>query len=87
MNNKVLVKLIVPEINMQFDVFIPVNEIIWKINKLLLKSLADLSESTIDFNKEYILMNKDNSRIYTNNEIVINTDIRNSTELILIPKI
>ena len=35
MNNKVLIKLIVPEIDEEFDIFIPVNEIIWKIKKCL----------------------------------------------------
>ena len=31
MNNKVLVKLYVPEISQSYDLFIPVNEVIWKI--------------------------------------------------------
>ena len=39
MNNKVLIKLIVPEIDKTFDVFIPVNEIVWKIKKMLIKSI------------------------------------------------
>ena len=33
MNNKVLVKLLVPELNSSFDIFLPVNELIWKIKK------------------------------------------------------
>lgn len=83
MNNKVLIKIIVPEIDSNFDLFIPVNEVIWKIEKLLLKSISDLSSIPLDINGKYILMNKDNSKIYQTNEIVINTDIRNGTELIL----
>ena len=35
--NKVLVKLFVPEIDSSFDVFVPVNEIIWKIKRNLTK--------------------------------------------------
>ena len=31
MKNKVLIKLIVPELDTTFDVFVPVNEIMWKI--------------------------------------------------------
>lgn len=84
MENKVLIKLIVPELDSIFDVFIPVNEIIWKITKMLVKSVSDLSDTNIDGNKKFILINKITTRIYNSNEIVINTDIRNGTELILI---
>ena len=34
----------------------------------------------------YYLMNKDTNRIYNSNEIIIDTDIRNGTELLLISK-
>ena len=43
MKNKVLVKLIVQEIDSNFDLFIPVNELIWKIKKLMIKSVSDLT--------------------------------------------
>ena len=33
--------------------------------------------------QDYVLINKTSSTIYQNNQIVINTDIRNATELIL----
>ena len=84
MENKVLIKLFVPELDRTFDVFIPVNEIVWKITKMLVKSVSDLSNANIELTKEYALINKTTTRIYNNNEIIINTDIRNGTELILI---
>ena len=84
MNNKVLVKLIVPEIDSTFDVFVPVNEIAWKIKKMLIKCINDITGSNFVIDKEYILIKKENGRIYKNNEILIDTDIRNATELILI---
>ena len=82
MENKVLIKLIMFDMDECFDIFIPVNEIIWKIKKLIIKSISDITNISLDINNEYILINKDNSKIYDNNEIVINTDIRNGTELI-----
>ena len=84
MENKVLIKLIVPELDTTFDVFAPVNELIWKITKMLAKSVSDLSDTNFNNNKNYVLINKINTKIYNSNEIVINTDIRNGTELILI---
>lgn len=84
MKNKVLIKLIVPELDATFDVFIPVNELVWKVKKLILKSVSDLDNINISNNLDCILINKDNSKIYNNNEIILETDIRNSSELILI---
>lgn len=84
MKNKVLIKLYVPEIDYNFDLYIPVNEIIWKIKKLLVKSVTDLSGVNLNVSNEFVLINKNTSEMYENNVIVINTDIRNATELILI---
>lgn len=84
MNNKVLVKLIIPELDQSFDLFIPVNEVVWKIKKLSVKAISDLNNISFNLAKEYTLLNKSNSKIYQNNEVIINTDIRNGTELLLI---
>ena len=84
MKNKVLIKLIVPELDNSFDLFIPVNEVLWKVKKLVVKSISDLTGGILDYNKEYILINKVTSIPYANNQIVIDTDIRNASELILL---
>ena len=84
MKNKVLVKLLVPELGCNFDVFIPVNEILWKIKKMMIKSIMDLTGITLDVNGEYALINKLSYIPYDNNAIIINTDIRNATELVLV---
>ncbi len=84
MRNKVLIKLFVPELDYQFDVFISVNEVIWKVKKLLIKSIFDLTGGAINMQADYILINRLTSTVYDNNMIVIDTDIRNVTELVLI---
>lgn len=86
MNNKVLVKLTIIELDETFDIFIPVNEIVWKIKKLIIKSVSGLTGYDLDINSDYILLNKITSRIYGSNEVVINTDIRNGTELLLMER-
>lgn len=83
MENKVLIKLIVPEIDFDFDIFIPVNELVWKVEKLLVKCISDLTGTFIG-NNDFILINKSNGHVYENNEIIINTDIRNATELLML---
>ena len=86
MKNKVLVKLIIPELDTVFDVFIPVNEVMWKVKKLLTKSVYDLSGGAIDMEKEYVLMNKNTGMCYDNNVIIYDIDIRNATELLFLLK-
>ena len=83
MKNKILIKLIVPELNQTFDIFIPVNEYMWRINKLLIKVISDLSDGVLDMNGNYIFVNKTTGNIYHNSDIIINTDIRNGSELVL----
>ena len=84
MNNKVLVKVSFIELDEDFDMFLPVNELIWKLKKLMLKSISDLTRNNLDKEADYILINKKNSKIYNNNQILLDTDIRNGTELLLI---
>ena len=84
MNNKVLVKLYAPEFATEFDIYIPVNYLVWKINKMIAKCIGDLCDYNIDLKKEFILINKHTNQIYKNNEIIRETDIRNGTELIII---
>ena len=84
MKNKVLVKLYIPELSEMFDVFLPVNEFMWKIKKIIVKSVSDLSNYPLDIDGKYILVNDENGTIYDDNEILLNTDIRNTTKLLLI---
>ena len=82
MNNKVLVKIYVPALDNSYDVFIPVNELIWKANKLIVKSISDLNQNVLDIKDKYIFVNKITCQVYGSNEIIRDTDIRNGTELI-----
>lgn len=86
MNNKVLVKVIPLELDKSYDVFIPVNEYIFKVSKMVTKVAYNILGFDVNImTKEYFLVNRKTGRIYKNNELVIDTDIRNGTELILIP--
>ena len=86
MNNKVLVKIYAPEFDQTFDAYIPVNYLVWKINKMIAKCIGDLCDYDIDLRKEFLLINKITNEIYQNNTIIRNTNIRNATELIIITK-
>lgn len=84
MENKILIKLSFPELDLRYDVFIPVNELVWKIKKIIIKSISDISGIPLNINDEYIMLNKETGTIYDNNEIIINTNIRNNSEIMML---
>lgn len=84
MNNKVLVSVEIPEIGKSFDIFLPINEQVWKISKLVSKVVSDLEGVNLSTKDNYLFINKDNGSLYPSNSIVAETDIRNGTELILL---
>ena len=87
MKNKVLIKLIVPELDKDYDVFVPVNEAIWKVKAMLTKCVSDLNHINFDPKSEFLLINKEDGAVYQNNTSLIQTNIRNGSELILLSKI
>lgn len=84
MTNKILIKLYVLSLNKEFDMFIPVNEVVWQVKKLLINSLTDINDVSMLDDSKYILVNIDTGKIYKNNDIIINTDIRNYSKILLI---
>ena len=85
MKNKVLILLNVPSLANQYDLYIPVNERMDKIIHLLLMGLKDLTEyNFLVDSKNYVLINSVTGKVYGNNDIVRDTDIRNGSKVILI---
>ena len=80
-DNKLLVDLYVLSLDKHFEIFIPVDEKIGNIIKLLKKTLFTINN--IEKNN-FAIMNLYSGNIYRNNDIVRNTDIQNETKLILI---
>ncbi len=83
-NNKVLVKLIVPEVDKAFDVYLPINKKIGNIINLLNKAIYDLSAGEIKQCNTNKLYNVKTLECYTSDVLLANTNIRNGTELVLI---
>ena len=74
--NKILVLVYIPEIEQEYDVYIPINKKIGTIKKYLISSVEE-------FNDGNVLYDKDNSKIYDNNTYVRDSGIKNGTKLIL----
>lgn len=81
--NRILIKLYVPTIEKIYDIWIPINKSVYNIEKLLIKGIKSFNNNYEP--KEFpVLYNKVNAKIYDINAKIIDTDIRNGTELILI---
>lgn len=84
MKNKVLVKVYVPSVDVEYEIYIPTNETINKVLELIIKSVSELSDDNLDLNQKHYLLDPETSIIYENANIVRETNIKNSKKLILI---
>ena len=77
--NKVLINLYILSLGKSYEVYIPVNEKIGNIARLLNITMFD----SINFDCNNVIINAATGNVYNNNDIILNTDIRNGTELLL----
>ena len=82
MKNKVLVELIIPELEKKYNVYLPINKKIGNIILLLNQAISDIDEN--HKRKNNSLYNRETGFKYTPNTLLFNSDIRNGTALVLI---
>lgn len=82
--NKVLVKLYVPTIGMEYDVWIPLNRRIYTVIKLFVKAINEFTNGEYNPSKLPVLYNKKSAQLYDINLTVGEAEVRNGTEIILI---
>ena len=82
--NKILVKLYVPEIEEQYDVWIPLNRKIYSVIKLLIKSINEFTDGYYKPNKMPLLFDKITASEYDINLTIKESNIKNGSEIILI---
>ena len=83
MNNKILVELVVPTLEESYDVYIPINRKIGNVIGLLSKLVSDLSGGYFIANERNTLYSGETGSKYPIDALVINTDIRNGSKIIL----
>lgn len=82
--NEVLVKLYVPTIDQQYDIWLPINKKIDTIISLLVKAVNEFTKGYYTPSKMPYLYDKVTTNAFDINLRVIDTEIRNGTELIMI---
>lgn len=84
MKNKILIELIVPDIDKKFMLFIPTNKKVGNIIGLLNKSIAELSCGLFVGNSHTSLYNRTTGERLHFDALIRNTNVRNGSTLILI---
>jgi len=88
MNDKIIIKVIFPSLNKAYDVKIPVNELVWRVNKLIVKAVYDMNGIKFDVAKSnFLMIDKTSGETYQNNAIIIDTNIRTGTEIVFLKDI
>ena len=80
MKNKILISVIIPFIDESFELYIPTNESIGKVVELIVKSIFG---DEIAKSGKYNLIDPDLCTLYPKNQIIRDTNIKNSKKLIL----
>jgi hypothetical protein len=84
MDDKVLVKLIVPEVDSVYDIYLPINKKMGNIIILLNKAINDITNGSFPIANTNKLYNVRTNEQYDSNILLYNTDIRNGTYLVLV---
>lgn len=83
MQYKVHVKLTIPELEIEYELYIPINRTVEQVKHILNKLINDKTENIYPIINNLELYNKRSGILYSNKSIIRDTDIRNGTELIL----
>ncbi len=83
--NKYLVTIIVPQIEVEFDIYIPNNKKVGTIKENILKQVNDISNGSFNKSlKEIRMLDREIGIEYDNNIYVKDSKIRNGTKLVIL---
>lgn len=83
MEYKVLIKLYIPEVERDFELYIPINKTVYQVLELIMQVIEDLVPGVNLKDKNLNLCNRRSNNLYKKDLVIRNTDIRNGTELVL----
>lgn len=84
MKNKYLINVILPTIEMNFDVYIPNNKKVGTIKKKILQTIVELSNENFQTTFEDLKMiDRETGKEYENDICIKDTGIRNGSKIII----
>ena len=82
--NKILVKLYVPILEEEYNVWLPINKKIGNVIILLVKAINEINGGYYNPVKMPILYDKATAKAYDVHQIILESSMRNGAELVLI---
>ena len=82
--NKILIELEIPLIEKSYDLYIPINNRIGTIKKLIEQALVEITEGAYEMKLDTNFYSKETGQIYDVNKNVRETDLKNGSRIILI---
>ncbi len=82
--NKILVIVYVPLIELKYEIYIPINKKIGTVKDLIVKSINEMSDNSLNTNRVLKLYNNDTGDVLPNNIYVKDSNMVNGTTLVLI---
>lgn len=82
--NRVLIRVYIPLLEKKYDVWIPINKKVYEIIVNLIKGINSINKIEYDIKEIPNLYDKESSEVYDINAKIIDTNIRNGSEVILL---
>ena len=83
LNYNILVTVVYPDIEEEFDVYIPTTKTVAYVAQLLQKAVIEMIDASYTINPNAMLVNARTGEEYDLNNFVIDTTIRNGTKLVI----
>ena len=84
MKNKILIKLYVPTLDFEYEIFIPTNEIVKKVVDLIVTVVDEMCDDALPDDVPYYLFDPETSQVYANASVVRDTNMINDKRIMLI---
>lgn len=82
--NRVLIRVYIPLLEKKYDVWVPINKKVYEMIINIIKGINAINRIEYDMTKIPNLYDKESSEIYDINVRIIDTNIRNGSEVILL---
>jgi len=83
MEYKILIRLYVPEIEQDYEIYIPINKTVSQVSVLLNNLINNISGNVYPTKKKIKIYNRRTLEEYNPKEVIRNTNIKNGTELVI----
>ena len=84
MNNKILIRLYIPLIEEEYDIFIPINKRVGTIKQLLEKCISEHNDNGYVLAEDTNLYSKETGKVYDVQLLVKDTDLKNGSRVVLL---